>query len=115
MKNLLLACVIALAATSATGCIISSGGDSTIEVFNDSSFFLEDIAFAEFNDVDFGPNVVPGGLAPGDSVIVELDCGDYDIFIEDELGAQCTILGIDVCFDDAGLFIDDPFLSTCSF
>lgn len=117
MKKLLLVCIFAIGAMSSTGCIISSGNDSTVEIFNDSDFTLIDIAFQDVDlDNDFGPNLAPsGGLFPGESIVVDLDCGDYDVFIEDELNTQCTIVGVDVCFDDVGFVIDNAFLATCGF
>jgi len=115
MKKLLLVCAFAIAATSTTGCIISSDGDSSITIFNDSNFILIDIAVAEIDDPTYGPNLIPDDLLPGESVTVILDCGVYDVQIVDEFNAVCEIFDIDVCFDDAGFFIDNQFLATCGF
>ena len=45
------------------------------------------------------------GLAPGESLVLGIDCGTYDALLIDEQGVDCQINDIDLCLDDANWII----------
>ena len=49
------------------------------------------------------------------AIEIGLDCSTYDVLVVDELGAECELLGLDVCFDDAVWVIDNAQLAACDF
>ena len=122
MKNLttktISAFSVAAALTIASmsgGCVISGDDDSSLTIANESSFVFVDLAVRGLSDRDFSENLLRGGpLFPGEDITVFLDCDDYDVFIEDDAGGQCTI-AVDLCFDDALWVVDDFELDSCIF
>ena len=109
-----LASLTALAATlaAAPACIISDGGDSTLEVVNDSDFAITDIYLTDVGDPDWGPNLIGGDvLRPDESIVIDIDCGTYDALLIDEDGVECELDNEDLCFDDATWVIRN---NTCS-
>lgn len=113
MKHLLISIVMVVAVA---GCVTSDDDDivASLIIDNDSSFVLVDLRVAEINDPSFGPNLIgPDALFPGESIEVFVDCGFYDVLIEDELGAVCELSGIDLCFEDVVWSITDSELAAC--
>jgi hypothetical protein len=107
-----------LAAVTASlgGCIIVSDDDSTLTLVNDSSYVLEEVRLAEINDPDWGPNLLPRPLFPGDElVITDIDCGTYDVLVVDETDLDCELRNLNLCFDDELWVIDDVTLDFCAF
>jgi hypothetical protein len=117
MKKLSFALVFAAVAAFSSGCIIESDDDedSSLTIANESNFVLVDIRVAEIDNPDYGPNLIPEDLLPGEEITIFLDCDVYDVLIEDQLGAVCELLGLDLCFDDAIWVIDDAQLAACDF
>ena len=115
-KHHALALVVAIAAIS-PACVIVDGDDSSsLEVVNDSDFVLEEIRVAEVGDDFYGPDLTGrDAIFPGESLFIVLDCGFYDVLVVDELGAECELLDLDVCFDDAVWFVDNRTLARCDF
>ena len=102
-----------LFALLAPGC---GGGDSTITVWNDSSYAIEDIYVTEVGTFDWGPDLLGNDvLLPGEDISVVVDCDTYDIKVVDETGVECELYDVDVCFEDDGWVIDDVILDTCAF
>lgn len=96
------------------GCVISDGPDSTITIYNDSDYAIFELYIAERNTFDWGPDLLRGlPLEPGDAITVEVDCGTYDVEVWDELGTDCVLEGIDVCFEDDGWSITNTDLAIC--
>jgi hypothetical protein len=102
-------------ALGATGCIISDG-DSSLTLYNDSSYALYEVYLAEETDPSWGPNLLPQPLFPGDELIItDIECGTYDVLVVDDTGVECQLSGLDLCFDDDAWVIDDFTLDTCAF
>lgn len=60
----------------------------------------------------WGPNLLDSdGLAPGESLVLGVDCGTYDALLIDEDGVDCQIHDIDLCLNDATWIIRN---NTCS-
>lgn len=54
----------------------------------------------------WGPNLLDGdGLAPGESLVLGVDCDTYDALLVDEDGVDCQINNIDLCLNDADWII----------
>ena len=99
-----------------TSCIISSDDDdSTITVENQSSYVIEEVRVAAVGVDTWGPNLIPGALFPGESVTISVDCDTYDVLIVDETGLDCTLVGLDLCFEDGTWVVTDGTLNQCAF
>lgn len=102
-------------ATSAAGCVASDGG-SDFTVSNRSSYFLNEIHLAPVDSTTWGPDLLPGDLAPGeDLVITSIACDTYDVLVVDETGVDCELHNVDLCFDSDSWVIDDVTLDVCAF
>lgn len=113
LRNLILATAVA---AGAAACTASEGGDSSLTIANDSSYFIEQIHLAEVSDPTWGPDLIDGALAPGEEVvIVGITCGTYDVLVVDETGVECELANLDLCFSDDIWAIDDVMLDTCAF
>lgn len=108
--------LLALAlATAATGCVASDGG-SDFTVSNRSSYFLNEIHLAPIDSTTWGPDLLPGDLAPGeDLIITSIACDTYDVLVVDETGVDCELHNVDLCFDSDNWVIDDVTLDVCAF
>ena len=118
MKKLSLLTTLLLVGAFATSCIITSDshGDSSLSVVNESDYTLFELRIAESFDVAYGPNLLLGTSLPPDfSVDVILDCGTYDVLVVDDVGTECELRDLSVCFDDAVWIIDNRTLDFCSF
>lgn len=105
--------VLPLLAFVIAGCVIIADGDSTLTIRNDSSTSLRDVRLAERGD-RWGPNLLPYPLQPGAEVVLDgIDCGYYDVLVEDGPGASCVLYGVHLCFDDHVWVIDDRTLAWC--
>jgi hypothetical protein len=108
------ATVLAGLTLGAAGCVVTD--DSSLTIYNESSYVLTEVYLAEETDPSWGPNLLPQPLFPGDDlVIVDIDCGTYDVLVVDETGVECELSGLDLCLDDDGWVIDDFTLDTCAF
>lgn len=112
IRTLALLTFVAAATALASGCIIVSDDDSTLTIVNDSDFVLVDIAVAPAG-LEYGGNLIPAALLPGEEVTISLDCDFYDVRIEDEDGFVCELLDVDICLEDAVFFIDNADLNGC--
>lgn len=110
-----IASTLLLAALTLPACVISADGDSSLTVENRSDFVIYEAYIAEQNAPDWGPELLNGAaLLPGEDLhIFDLDCGTYDALIYDEIGAECQLNNISLCFDDSYWLIDNALLSTC--
>lgn len=118
MRNLhrFMAAAAVVLATAATGCVASDGGDSSLTISNRSSYFLTEIYVAEVSDPNWGPDLVPGDLAPGEDLIVtNISCGTYDVLVVDDTGVDCELQNLELCFTDDAWVIDDVTLDVCAF
>jgi hypothetical protein len=115
MNKSIVASTLLLAALSLPSCVISAEGDSSLTVENRSDYAIYEAYIAEENSPSWGPELLGGGiLLPGEDLhILDLDCGTYDALVLDELGAECELNNIDLCFDDSYWVIDNALLSTC--
>ena len=118
-KALRTTAILALVLTASalgSGCIIvdDDDPDSTLTIDNASDFVIEEIRVAR-TDVNepYGPNLIPGALFPDEAVTIALDCDFYDVLIVDELGAECELIDLDLCFDDAVWVITNSQLASC--
>jgi hypothetical protein len=103
-------------ATAAAGCVASDGGSSDFTVSNRSSYFLNEIHLAPVDSTTWGPDLLPGDLAPGeDLVITSIQCDTYDVLVVDETGVDCELHNIDLCANSDGWTIDDTTLDVCAF
>jgi hypothetical protein len=96
----------------ASACVID--GDSSFTIVNDSSFVLVEVNLTEVDSTNWGPNLLPVDLLPGDSVeITDIDCDVYDIRVIDNTDCAYYIYDLDLCFDDDTWFLDDGDLDEC--
>ena len=100
-RTVTFAACLAATAVLAPGCLIVADDDSSLTVINDSDFVIEEINVTEIDNDDWGPNLIPEALFPGEEVEISLDCDIYDARLIDEDNVECFIDGIDLCFDDA--------------
>jgi hypothetical protein len=109
----------AIATLTLGACVVAEGGgsgDSTLTISNDSSYWLEEIHLAHVSDPSWGPDLVDGALAPGEEIIiVDIECGRYDVLVVDETGVECELHNFDLCFDDGHWIVDDLTLDICAF
>jgi hypothetical protein len=111
----LLACAVGIVPL-AGGCIIVADDDATLTVHNHSSHVLTEVRLAEIDDRDWGPNLLPEPLFPGeDLLIVDIDCDDYDVLVVDDDDVECVLADLTLCFDDESWVIDDVTLAICAF
>lgn len=110
-----IASTLLIAAVSLPACVISGDGDSSLTVENRSSYAIYEAYIAEVSQPDWGPELLGGAiLLPGEDLhIFDLDCGTYDALIYDEVGAECELNNISLCFDDSYWVIDNATLATC--
>jgi hypothetical protein len=98
------------------GACIFVSDDSTLTIHNHSDFVISEVYVAEVDDPTWGPNLLPSDLYPGeDLVIVDIECGTYDVLVVELGGIECELLGLDLCFDDAGWVITNSLLIDCAF
>ena len=103
-------------AIAMSGCVISSEGDASITIANDSSYVLVDVRVSPVGARSWGPNLLRGDvLYPGEDLTVTLDCDFYDVLVEDELGATCVLADLDLCFSDDVWLIRNATLASCGF
>jgi hypothetical protein len=111
--QLAFALALGIAAT-APGCIVIDG-DSSLTIANRSSRVLDEVHLAEPGDPDWGRDLLPGALLPGqDLVILGIDCDYYDVLVVDEDGAACVLPALHLCFDDHRWTITDETLAACA-
>ncbi len=117
MTRRLFAPLLLVLALLAPGCIIVSDDDlddSTLSVVNDSDYTLIDIAVTPTGSRTWGPNLAPpGGLYPDEIITISLDCGTYDARVIDDLGAECILSRLDLCYQDADWVITNGALAGC--
>lgn len=108
LTNRLLAPALAtFACLAAAGCDDDEEGffvapGTSIEVVNDSDFVIEQLYLTEFDNPSWGPNLLGGDvLFPGESLELGIGCDFYDALVVDEFGAECELLGLDLCFNQA--------------
>ncbi len=98
----------------ASGCVIDSGEDATLTVFNESDFVIEELYLAEVGTRSYGPNQLCFGenveglcsdpddaLFPDETITLGVDCDFYDALVIDEDGVQCEVFDLDLCLNDA--------------
>jgi hypothetical protein len=110
----------ALAMGTVAGCsdtetIIVEDEEAVLILSNQSSFDIIEVRLAGSLDPTFGPDLIgPVGLLPGEELeVVDIPCDFYDILIVDELGAECVLGDVNLCFNVVTFVIDDFFLSEC--
>lgn len=92
------------------------GSDSELTVQNSSNYVLEAIYATPVDVFDWGANRLGGDvLFPGESATFALACDVYDVLVVDELGAECMLSNLDLCFDNALWVITNTVLSACDF
>src|SRR5262245_61416429 len=99
MTSLRTLSISALLAVALGGCIVTTDdNDSTLTVDNQSSFVLDEVHVAAVSEDNWGPNLVPEALFPGESVDISLTCDTYDVLVVDETGVECVLSSFDLCF-----------------
>jgi hypothetical protein len=105
---------IALGVAVASSACIVIDGDSSLTIANRSSRVLDEVHLAEPGDPDWGRDLLPGVLLPGqDLVILGIDCDYYDVLVVDEDGASCVLPSLHLCFDDHRWTVTDATLAAC--
>jgi hypothetical protein len=109
-----------LALSTFAACGGGGGGGSinapaSLSVENDSSFTLTEVRVAPVDQVDWGPNLLPDVLFPGESLTIDLDCDTYDVLVSDNAGRSCELDSLDLCFSDDIWHVDDATLANCGF
>jgi hypothetical protein len=106
----------ALALGTVAGCSDTTVEEDAILILsNESSFDIIEVRMAGSLDPTFGPDLLgPVPLLPGEELeVVDIPCDFYDVLIVDELGAECLVGDVNLCFNVVSLVIDDFFLSEC--
>lgn len=113
MRTWLVTSLLSLTLLS-TACVVHDG-DSTLTVENSSSYVIEELYLAQIDDPSWGPDLLGNDvLFPGESTtLLGIDCDTYDVMVIDELGADCVLESISLCFDDAVWVITNSDLSWC--
>ena len=117
-KTTILALVLALVvASQAAGCVfVEDDGDSTLRVDNESDYTLTEVRLAAVGQRDWGPNLLPDVLYPGEELlVVDIRCGEYSVLVVDENGLPCVLGNLEMCFDDEEWVIDNRTLDICAF
>jgi hypothetical protein len=92
------------------------GGKSEITVQNESSFVLEEIYVTPVDVFDWGPDRLGSEvLFPGESLTIDVECDVYDVMVVDELGTECVLFDLDVCFENKTWVVTNEDLSFCDF
>jgi hypothetical protein len=92
------------------------GSDSEITVQNESSFVLEEIYITPVDMFDWGPDRLGSDvLFPGESLTIDVGCDVYDVMVVDELGTECVLFDLDVCFENKTWVVTNADLSFCDF
>ena len=109
--------LLAFGSLAALGLAACSGsGNNNLVIANRSDFTLEEVHIAETNDPNWGPNLLPDVLFPGeDLVITDIACGTYDVLVVDEFGSPCELASNRLCFDSDVWVIDNFTLDVCAF
>ena len=115
MRSSLIAFSIVFASACGGGGGPGTIASATLTVENDSSFTLTEVRIAPSGQVDWGPNLLPDVLFPGESLTIDLACDTYDVLISDNAGRSCQLDSLDLCFSDDIWHIDDQTLATCGF
>lgn len=89
--------------------------DTTLTVANDSSSVLYELRVTQVNGQDWGNNLLPSALYPGDRLTVALVCDSYWVLFRDQRGVDCVIGPIDLCFSNEYWSIDNATLRSCAF
>ncbi len=101
-----------LAAPFAVGCS-SNSSDASLTVENEESVAITAIFVDSVGDETFSDNLLGNEpLLPGDTIQIDVVCDHYDVEIADEAGGDCTVLDVDLCFNDQDWIINDNF---CAF
>jgi hypothetical protein len=101
-----------------TGCFVTTsddGTDSTLTVENQSSFTIEEVHVAPVESTEWGPNLVPEALLPGEAVDIDVSCGTYDVLVVDETNTDCVLTSFDLCFSSGTWVVTDATLDRCAF
>jgi hypothetical protein len=105
-----------LAFATITACGGDGGPDSSLTIDNTSSYTLLEINLSPIDEESWGPDLLGSEtLAPGDTLVIDLNCDVYDIRILDETNTECILENVDLCFEDAAWEIDDTELALCGF
>jgi len=118
------ALLLAAMAAALSGCIIiDDGGGSgpdpdvpggTLVIDNRSDFAIREVNLAAVGSDVWGPNLIAGDiLAPQESIAIATPCDHYDVRVLDPTGAECVLVDVDLCFDDAYWRIDNDTLFAC--
>lgn len=92
------------------------GYDSELKVQNESSVVIEEIYVAQIDSASWGPDLLGNEiLFPGEGFTIELTCDVYNVLIVDELGTECMLESLDLCFEDATWFVTNGQLAGCEF
>lgn len=116
MKKWLLTPLIALLfSLTVSGCVIvSDDEDTSLTVYNDSSYVLTELYVTTVDNPNWGPDMLGTTvLYPGESITVYVACDYWDIQIVDELGAVCEVYDYYLCFDNDAWSITDGWLAAC--
>jgi hypothetical protein len=92
------------------------GHDSELRIENESSVVIESIYVAQIDSSSWGPDLLGGEiLFPGEGFTIELGCDAYNVMVVDELGTECMLESLDLCFEDATWFVTNSQLAGCEF
>ena len=112
MRNLLTTSLLAGAlATGACG-DNDPGIDGTLLVVNESSFSINRLHIVPIDSPSWGSNLLGNdALQPGEEVVIGLSCDFYDALLIDDLGVECELRSVDMCFNNATFVITN---NTCT-
>lgn len=113
--------------TYSVGCLVYTDDDppdgyihgddhySTMTIWNDSSYVIEEIYISPSDNRDWGPDLLGRDvLYPDEEITIDyLDCDVYDVMVVDEDHVQCILDDIRLCFDDEVWRITDRTLDSC--
>jgi len=76
--------------------------EASLVVVNQSDFAIYEIYLTEFDNPDWGPNLLGGDvLLPTEELVLGVPCDFYDALLVDEEGVECELFDLDLCLNDA--------------
>jgi hypothetical protein len=100
MKYIRWVLAASLAIVALTGCRLFLG-ESTLRIFNSSSYTINDVFISSVNDSSWGADWLSSTIAPGNSCdFTGIIAGDYDIKAEEIGGGYWQFWSINLPKDD---------------
>ena len=79
-----------------------SAKTKTITIVNKTSFNVDRVYLSHVSEDEWGDDILGDNdvLEPGDSLEVEIECGEWDVKLIAADESTCTVSGVDICAAD---------------